>query len=773
MTSHRPLCFVSYCRSDTNPDALRSFIDHLNDVAAGHANFVSGDTARGGREAQGVQASDATLLLLSPEYKNQVHDQTGVFNDFTYIMNRRREQIVAANTKTDPDQYDEEILQKGRILIGSPFPVVPIIFSGTKARSCPDEFTGLTIQDVTDYRVILEGGRVIRTNNTNKKYDALIHEIVGIIRAHHASRSESTRQSFERNLSVFFRETKDERSRGDPTFEAAFEQVFVKTTSFERVENQSASFLVGRKGSGKSTIIHKLEKKYAGVIELSVNELNLESYYHTTPSSLRRDLGKVIKRTEFFQCVWNVFLHVACAKTFMEASDSSDVPKVNETDRKEFQVLLGRVVGTSQDSERNYLVAMFGWSYSKVCEVIEERIQMSRDEFSGFGYDLALVARVDVVRNLCIGAEVAAALGRTMNGDGRRFLFWLDGFDTAFEEFRVATERLSADDPGRVDRTLFEIDWLRGLMAIVLNDRTGIIDRLDFCVIVPKDRFLEVRSEERDAYQYINRVHEIRWSGVELAIMLRKRLEQLAGQWTAKGGRWQDRLNLILRSAFGYLPQNTQTTIAGRQYEMHIFLDVLRHTFWRPREVLIYFAKILAVLEHLKEAHVSITAASVSKCISDMTREIITSEFLNEFQRHCRNLRQIVDGFRRCTQTLSLKQVQDIIGPVGFEFVDRAEPARDFDVKIKFLFEIGFLGLLPNKWTAERMKLLQPYEQFYFNADRDSFAQLAGDGYANCQFIVHPIFCEFLDLDTESQALTLNVTFKSLIEHEAHVIKTS
>jgi hypothetical protein len=57
---------------------------------------------------------------------------------------------------------------------------------------------------------------------------------------------------------------------------------------------------------------------------------------------------------------------------------------------------------------------------------------------------------------------------------------------------------------------------------------------LDFCIAVPKDRYLEIQRIERDSYRNWHRGVPLNWSGIELAILLRKRLEVLTGKKTHK-----------------------------------------------------------------------------------------------------------------------------------------------------------------------------------------------------------------------------------------------
>ena len=48
--------------------------------------------------------------------------------------------------------------------------------------------------------------------------------------------------------------------------------------------------------------------------------------------------------------------------------------------------------------------------------------------------------------------------------------------------------------------------------------------------------------------------------------------------------------------------------------------------------------------------------------------------------------------------------------------------------------------------------------------------KLLSEDFADCRFIIHPVFCEFLDLDVQKQKLTLNFDWSYLQQQEAFVI---
>ena len=128
--------------------------------------------------------------------------------------------------------------------------------------------------------------------------------------------------------------------------------------------------------------------------------------------------------------------------------------------------------------------------------------------------------------------------------------------------------------------------------------------------------------------------------------------------------------------------------------------------------------------------------------------------------------------FRRGRQILEPQQVNQILGGVPFEFVDRDAPVADLPTQLRFLYEIGFIGVEASKSTVDRLKLLHT-DVFWFNAGDEPFEILLQEGFADCHFIIHPIFCEFLDLDVRGQRLTMKFDWSYLERQESHVIVPS
>jgi energy-coupling factor transporter ATP-binding protein EcfA2 len=778
----RPTCFISYCREGVDRESVDHLVQQLRQTSRQRVDFLYDEDLDAGAKLPAfmemLQRVDGVILLLSPEYKARTEERRGgVYTEYSEIIRRYQELETLANEQAQ--------LQKDfASLIYPPFPLIPIILSGSFASSCPLELRENLCLNFTTYKAFRrDNGHLYATQQVEARHNKQIGKIVSQIVVNNSSKSQAVAASFDELRSAFLENTKHEHIAGDPRFESQIDELFVKTYAFKKVRKQTSYLLIGRKGSGKSTIVDYLSRdtddQYKDAINISINDFDLEYLYSIlSTQQLRAELNVVVSQVRVFEVIWELFLYVCCMNCLgiefrKGRAKNGQLQHLAVLDR-----FLRKMTGSVSDLAFQIdFKASFHWCYSKVVQQIDDAIDTARDDVAEFSYDLSRLLNPEDMLRTALSNEVVDAFHSSLNHCTKRFLISLDGFDTAFEEFRIRSQHANHSDEETRRRTQYEIDWLRGFAHVLIEMKSSprrkpLSNLTDFCATIPKDRFIEIRNAERDSYVYIGKCHEIRWSAIELAILLRKRLEIIGNYKTDKRSTPQKRLEEVLTKCFPYVPLETVTTVDDMEHELPIFVDVLRHTFWRPREILIYFAKIIAVLKDIKRRNIDVTQFAVSKCIADTTREIVRTEFLSEFQRHCWNIREIIEKFRRRKQILNLDEVQIALKDLPFYFIDQEKAIFDFKRQIQFLYEIGFLGLEVSARTKGRLRLLD-IDIFWFNAGDDPFEVIADEGFLESRFVVHPIFCELLDLDVRKQRLTLDIHWKYLEQQEAHVIAPS
>lgn len=70
--------------------------------------------------------------------------------------------------------------------------------------------------------------------------------------------------------------------------------------------------------------------------------------------------------------------------------------------------------------------------------------------------------------------------------------------------------------------------------------------------------------------------------------------------------------------------------------------------------------------------------------------------------------------------------------------------------KVEVLYDTGFLGVILERGTAERLTSHQ--HAFVFNKEQLLAEKLNRDDYPQLKYAIHPVFCEYLNLDTTGNA---------------------
>jgi hypothetical protein len=109
--------------------------------------------------------------------------------------------------------------------------------------------------------------------------------------------------------------------------------------------------------------------------------------------------------------------------------------------------------------------------------------------------------------------------------------------------------------------------------------------------------------------------------------------------------------------------------------------------------------------------------------------------------------------------------VSEILAPISFDFALGEEDVHDVQSKIRFLYRIGFLGVKGDAPDREKLGINGEHA-FVFNEGMVPFRGAIAPELSRFEFLIHPLFCEFLQLDTTNQELILVYTWQYLKDME-------
>jgi len=513
-------------------------------------------------------------------------------------------------------------------------------------------------------------------------------------------------------------------------------------------------------------------ERYKDIVRVNADEFNLEQLYaFFDHEKLRSDMKNVFRRLTCFQFAWEAFLYCCCLEIVVKMELRGALAPHQSIFMPSLVKFIEDAKGKIDESEAvSDESPYFIFSFTAVTRYMEECIRNARSDSAYFQSDIALQFKLPKFLKFTLTDDVLKNFQSLLDTCTRGFLISLDGFDTAFDMFRQDTITRYRQEEVTV-RANFEVDWLRAFLLLVLNIKerrkgtSKFYELMEFCITVPKDRFLELLRTERDAYRYTHRYCSLNWSGIELALLLLKRFQELTQQSSNKALAIEDRLVEVMRNGLSNIPIEMNFHFNGKPYSMPVFMYVLRHTFWRPRDILLYYAKIISAAESMRRRGIKISPEAIRRTVQDTTYEVIKSEFVNEFASTVINIKDIIEAFHGSAQVLSYSTVAEILSKIEFKYAYGSTSSIELSEKINFLYQVGFFGLVPNAEMLQRLKM-SSNEAFYFNAALLPLRAAMQEKFKSFQFILHPIFCEYLQLNTSGQELTLQFRWDQLHEME-------
>ncbi len=699
-----------------------------------------------------IDRSDVAIVLLTPNYKEHVEKRhaSAAAAEFRLI----REKLLAAE---DKGSY------------GRSFLVVPILLSGGGVEdSSPRDIKHLVTGDLRwlapsqrkTTRRLAPGDSALRVylkprieKSERLKFEHFLSEIVGRLQAIQTTsgtRFGEKQAAYSRQL--LFSETKSQW--GKQAHHAYLKATFVKTMTFLQAKEGEISVVIGRKGSGKLTLadvlpVYTKPSPIAG-LRVEFDQLPFQFCFNVlrrNPSAAS-DLRFAFSPLYSYQLLWDAFLHLYLAWKLR-----SKLP-VRSALRKLLDGLLAEQVKNADSDLEAHVIAtkvLFVYTFEVMVKYVNALVS-SDNPLSGFASAFASFTPTMFRKHVFgdTGWKQVIALLEGEQPEGQRILITADGFDTVSGYYAVNDEfaKQAAID--------FEREVLLSLLLVVLNVGPGrvfggiLYDRSHFLVAIPDDRFKELKSLDRDRYRFRSKVAEISWSGIELSSLVRKRLALMRHVNDPKGESLEQRLGDVLGVGYPELPEEINLSFCGASYRMPVFLYVLRHTFWRPRDVLYFYSALLAAAEVFKTKGRAVSAAYVRQVIASSTNAVVDDEFIDEYSGTFRNISVVIQAFLERPQILGWADLDMILDPIRFDMLTPKGEDASLKWKIEVLYELGFLGVLLDARTAERLSTHR--HCFSFNEGSVLTDRLGRDMYSSCKFAIHPVFVEKLHLDTSANS---------------------
>jgi len=778
-------CFVSFSGVDGDERSIRLLIQHLTERLGDKVTFRAYFNERTGSNLQDfmkdeLNAADAVMALFTPDYKRKADQAipSGVYTEFLNIVDR---------------------LELG---VGGDFLLIPIYWAGPSFNTAAPEYfinynlarslprfkafgapgTDAYLPDRIKSQVRGEIEKIVTElsecwDRADPEYFHLketIEETMLAPSVEDPGEEAEPPPELGSRIDLVMGPKFERTSRQEGEFVQDFnDRFFVKTMAFRSIGDHRNMAFTGRKGSGKTTLLtiykHRNAARYFSPADSKVNDWNLHYLLgDLTFRPAEGDLSYTAEESRIFDFIWPIFLSLCLVRSLKM---SMDIPT-------------GEVIARPRYVQRfEECAGRYDTLFTLSVEIVSDFIQKCIDETptrSEAVFRSGLVSRINVqaCTESLLGAGCAGLLHAVRRDPSkRRFLFCLDRFDTEMQKYRKDLQLQNLSEAERQRRENREVFWIQGLVEMIDSLRMpdaaspnqefyrAIGPIVDFCVPLPKDRLFEVQKRRRDAVVG-DIFEEINWQVYELLTMLRKRLQAIwnipdsdIDRAVYKGAK--DRYFRVLELSQRKMPTAVDISINGNRYSSDLFLNVLRHTFFRPRDILTYFARIILAVEAAHRRGQPLQRSAVARLISQQTWKVVEEEFIGEFSDYFKNIREVMDLFSGGPQLLSYEELVEKLEDVRFE-VYGDDDIVAFARKVRMLYEIGFLGVCSAKGHLGDIPR-DDYDFFFFNP-RIAPAIEKTEVLKRLKFAIHPVFIETLSLDLQAQKPVMMLTWERVSE---------
>ncbi len=749
----RPIkVFVSYSRHEREVDRVTAICDWINEISLNKIEFVIDKSLGHGDNVHDFERSissyRAVLIIGTRKYKQKIETgDYGVSREHRYLMEALQSKKINVFTIISESQFEE---------------VFPSDMKGFRAT----DFSG--VMHDSEWRKL--------SNNTRKMYQAEANSLVIDILALNEKNILSKSNISKIRQKLFF-EQKHE-SIADHIDDETFNKIFVKTSCYNAVINKSSYLLIGRKGSGKSFLTdyftrNPIEDNTISIfIHFRLFKLS-NIYLMGSASRLSPDIGKIISESDLFECSWSLIFYISCIiQTYIEVkSDQIDYPRHKMLKIENFLEQSGCLDKIPLYGEDVISVQrLIDWCVEKVYHTVNSGIEILDNDYAkAISGIQSLVDPLKVVPAI-IGLSVIEEFNEIVKQKSPTFLITVDGFDSKFDNFRRDTNSAVYESSEKLKRVEFEINWLTGLIEStqsIINPPRGpklvsgnAIYRL--LVTLPRDRFIEVQRLDRDAFRLRHKYVEIRWSGPELMNLIRKRLEV----YYAKDCK-SDLIDEKLFEAIEWIcsiSKNLTFMYNKNRVEIDLFSYFLRHSFWRPRDILYHVSTLIEEGERYKKIKRQITVEKIREIVKNSCSDIIKAEFIGEFETIFPKIQRFLGLFYGKTNELTHDEIFSIIGveEIRLSSGDILDTIED---KIDFLYEIGFIGIITDQEFSKKVGFKRR-ESFSFSDSIDVYRTIPDQIKRNLSWIIHPIFSEYLGLSTVGSNFVLRYDMEYLISSD-------
>jgi hypothetical protein len=485
-------------------------------------------------------------------------------------------------------------------------------------------------------------------------------------------------------------------------FDDRFQQHFVATPEFARLLSDECMIIAGGKGSGKTAIMRALydieayRTRYTAVYPVKLDQIKFGQLF----AAIKRldDASKhgvvAIARTTWQNVIAIFILESVLKEKLLQSRQRGEIRKylsengyLNATASDQLLGHLERVwrliSKLSDDSEASETNPLLGLRARQQKAITAFPSDQTLDKF--------LSLALDAIRS-----------------SGKRLMICLDGLDSVVEYSVGSRDYIFA---GLIDAIYKCATHPKLKGAVVIK------------ALIPKELAHGARALLRDLDKINQYMASVHWDSDNLSAFIRRRLEEYV---KTKGRPFDE----IWREFF---PDRIRNDMHGMEEDSYNYL--LRHTLYRPRQLLIHVQNILNEWD-LRSVHApfKVDPTFIPKIVADTNFEL--AEFVvNELALDFSSLNEFLKCFRGLPSVMPWSELSNRI-----ERYLGASPDKVGEI-FTDLYNYGFFGVSHMQAGTDGKK---PYAQFRFGfMNRKVERNVAGGLEDRSLIALAPVFVEY------------------------------
>lgn len=744
----KPTCYISYSWDSGEQNFLLKLKQEIEKASLNKVNVILDREnfdigADFEKKEKQIEDSDLIITFFTPDYKRKVDTpirDTGCYREFKLILKRWKD--------------DERS-------------VYPILFRGNKEYSVPKDMSSVVYNfDISSIKYYKNrSGFTTIEQNSRSKFNRFVSDIIKKTKINYTLNDIRYLDLNEKYQSLL------KNTAADGTLKRS---CMIKMSAYTSILDQNSYFVIGRKGSGKTTLIETLEnleptefmKRYKTLCSIKAEDINLSAIYSCI-ETFEKDKD-YIQVTDVTDLYWETFFVVQSMYTLGIEVEKGNVNqsdfrydtfnKIKNFLRKKFGI--ARNINLEDDIAKKHIPSL-------VLDILNDYFQkhiLDKADDVTFMTSIKANMNVQTVLEMFVGKRLFLNFLAALSACEKKILISLDGFDTHSEDFRRNTRSMQHNNTNDyVKRNEFESIFYRSIVNVVKRFKSNsysaiinsITNKIDFCIVLPQDRLDQIKEIDRDASKI--KCCALAWDAFDLLKMLVLRLESYYEVEPITSQNMLERFHRVLKEKIPKIPNSIIINIDGRQCDFDLFNYMLRLSFWRPRDILLHFISLLELVKNSENVGLGIDDRMIKEALAQSARKIIDEEFIQEYRNVFYNLKDVLNSFRNNQNLLSLSDFFNIIDKIRFD-ASFYYDCNDKKSKALILYQLGVIGLRFDEKSIENRGYSHHY-CFYFNEGLSPIYDTIIDRTTlsdDVEIVINPLFCKMFNISINAHELICN-----------------